>query len=802
MLISESWLRHYINPQLNTEQLAETLTMGGLEVEEVVPAAPAFTGVVVAKVLTCVDHPNSDHLHICTVDAGTGEILQIVCGAPNVAAGVKAPCALIGAHLPGGVHIKKGKLRGEVSCGMLCSARELGVSQDHDGIWLLPEDAPVGEDIRKYANLDDQCIDVKLTPNRGDALSIVGVARDLHAMTGAPLTLPQFKPVAATCECREPLTIEEPELCGRFVGRIIRNINPDAPTPAWMRERLERSGQRSISALVDISNYVMLELGRPTHVFDLDKLKGGITVRWAKEGEHIKLLNGEDVALTPYYGVVADETGPVAIGGIMGGEPTSVTGTTKNIFVEAAFWWPTSIQGRSRKLNFSTDAAYRFERGVDWGSNVEHMEYLTQLILDICGTAETKVGSVDDHQAKMPEAHVVRLRPSRCDKLVGIQIPREFMAQAFERLGFAFTRDGDDFLVTSPSWRFDIEIEPDLVEEVARLYGYEKLPDRAPLDHLVMRAKPENQRSKHALRFALVDRGYQELVNFSFVQEKWEHDFAGNDHPIRLLNPIASQLSVMRTQLVGGLVDILKYNLNRKAENVRVFELGRVFFPDDSVEDTEWSVKGVRQPNHIAGLAYGDAHGEQWGEKARPVDFFDVKGDVEALVSPLTARFEPAAHPGLHPGRSARILIDGKEVGFIGELHPRICREYGLPKAAVVFELDVDALTTVPVPMAAAVSKFQPVLRDISVLAPADLPVQKMFDAVDKLRHANRLGELIESFELFDLYRPQDAQAEKSMAFRIRLSTLGDEAISDEQADAAVQAVVAALEPLGAKLRS
>ena len=799
MLFSEEWLRSYINPDLTTDELAEKLTMAGLEVEEVTSIAPEFSGVVVGHVLECVDHENSDHLHVCKVDVGEGEVLQIVCGAPNVRTGLKVACAKIGAVLPE-FKIKRAKMRGVESFGMLCSQRELGVNGDHNGIWELPEDAPVGEDVRELMHLDDKRIEIKLTPNRGDALSLVGVARDLHAVTGAPLTLPAMPVVPATCECRKAVHIEAPELCGRFTGRVIRGLNAKAPTPQWMKDRLEKSGQRSISALVDISNYVMLELGRPTHFFDLDKIKGDLTVRWAKEGENCELLNGETAKLDPYYGVIADENGPEAIAGIMGGEATSITLDTTDIFIEAAFWYPVKIQGRCRKLNFSTDAAHRFERGVDYGSNAEHMQYITQLVLDICGTAETKVGPVDDQQVNLPETKKVRMRPSRCVKLVGIDIPQDFMAQAFTRLGFEFVRDGEDFVVTSPTYRFDIEIEEDLIEEVARLYGYEKLPDRLPKAAATMLSPAEESRSKHDLRRALVARGYQELINFSFVEEKWEKDFAGNDKPIRLLNPIASQLSVMRTQLISGLVDILRFNLNRKAEDVRVFELGRVFFPDETVEDGPFSVKGVRQPNHIAGLAYGDAHTAQWGEAARNVDFFDVKGDVEALVAPLTARFEAAEHPALHPGRSARILINGKEAGFIGELHPAVCHAYDLPKAPVVFEIDVDALTSIPLPKPAAVSKFQPMHRDVSLMVPGNVTAASIFDAVAKLR-ATRAGAVIDDFRLFDVYCPEGA-AEKSMAFRLTLSSKTEEALAEDAADAAVASVVDVLTGLGCRQRA
>lgn len=802
MLFSESWLRAYCNPQMNTEALAEALTMAGLEVEEVTTIAPPFEGVVVAQVVTCRDHENSDHLHVCEVDAGTGELLQIVCGAPNVAAGVKVPCAMIGAVLPGNFQIKKSKLRGEVSMGMLCSARELGITEDHSGLWLLPEDAPVGMNIREYAHLDDAKIEIKLTPNRGDALSVVGVARDLHAVTGAPLTLPEMPVVAPTCECVLPVKVEAPDLCGRFAGRVIRGLNPKAKTPQWMRDRLERAGQRSISALVDISNYVMLELGRPTHFFDLERITSkSITVRWGREGESVTLLNGQTKAIDGWYGVVCDGDKPSCLAGIMGGDDTACTDETTSIFIEAAFWHQAAIQGRCRKLNFSTDAAHRFERGVDFSTNAEHIEYVTKLVLDICGTEETRVGPVDDQIINLPERRPVTMRIERCRKVIGMPIPADVMEETFRRLGFVYTRTEEAFTVTPPAYRFDIEIEEDLIEEVARLYGYEKMPDRPPMQRIEMRAEKEATRSPHDLRREMAVLGYQELINFSFVPEAWEKDFAGNDAPIRLLNPIASHLSVMRTQLIGGLVDILKYNLNRRAERVRVFELGRVFCPDAAVSDGPWTVKGVRQPRHVAGLAYGDAADAQWGIAARPVDFFDVKGDVERLCAPLKPRFVRETFPGLHPGRSAAVYIGEKKVGMIGELHPRTVQAYELPKAPVVFELDVDALLTTSVPVYAAVSKHQPVRRDIAVVTAPETETGRLVDAVYEAHGADPRLSSMTDFRLFDLYRPKDA-AQKSLAFTLELTAKGEEPVSDLEADAAVRAVLDVLEREGATLRA
>ena len=805
MLFTEEWLRQYVNPALSTEELAETLTMSGLEVEEVTRLAPDFTGVVVAEVVSCRDHENSDHLHVCEVNAGTGELLQIVCGAPNVRAGIKVPCALIGAELPGGFQIKKSKLRGELSFGMLCSARELGTSEDHNGLWILPDDAPVGMNIREYAHLDDARIEIKLTPNRGDALSLIGVARDLHAATGADLKLPEMTPVAPTCECKLPVKVEAPDLCGRFAGRVIRGLNAKAKTPDWMVRRLEAAGLRHISALVDISNYAMLELGRPSHFFDLKKLESDhLTVRWAREGEQVKLLNEQTIELTPYYGVVCDGDRPECIAGIMGGEASAISEDTTDLFIEMAFWHPVSIQGRCRRLNFSTDAAHRFERGVDFGSNVEHMEYVTRLVLDICGTPETKVGPVDDQIINLPQRSEVTMRVARCRKVVGIDIPVEAMENTFKRLGFEYRFDGEVFTVKSPSYRFDIEIEEDLIEEVARLYGYEKLPDRPPLARIAMKAAREDSRSGHDLRREMAGLGYQELINFSFVPEVWEKDFAGNEHPIRLLNPIVSQLSVMRTQMIGSLVDILKYNLNRKAERVRIFELGRVFLPDPTINDGPWSVKGINQPQRIAGLAYGDVIDPQWGEPARRVDFFDVKGDVERLVAPLHARFVREEIPAFHPGRSAAIYVGERRVGVIGELHPRLAQTYDLPHSPVVFEIDVAPICSVYVPHYTPVSKFQPMRRDIAVVVPADMEVQTLFNAMQKARLGDVRTAPVSDIRLFDLYRPTDGEHkdEKSLAFTLELVSTSEEALSEQDADAAVQGIVEALTLVGARLRS
>ncbi|MDO5530540.1 phenylalanine--tRNA ligase subunit beta [Sutterella sp.] len=805
MIFTEEWLRQYVNPALSTDELADALTMAGLEVEEVTACAPAFTGVVVGEVLTCRDHENSDHLHVCEVNVGTGENLQIVCGAPNCRAGIKVACAMIGAVLPGDFRIKKSKLRGVVSMGMLCSTRELGINDNHDGIWILADDAPVGADIREYARLDDAKIELKLTPNRGDALSVVGVARDVHAITGAPLILPSMAPVPANSDVKLPVTIEAADLCGRFSHRVIKGLNGAAKTPDWMKARLERAGQRPISALVDISNYVMLELGRPSHFYDLNKIHGdSLSVRWAREGEKVELLNGQTVDLTPWFGVICANDTPECLAGIMGGESSSITEETTDLFIESAFWFPKAIQGRCRKLNFSTDAAYRYERGVDFASTVEHIEYITQLVLDICGTPETKVGPVEDVQANIPERKPVTMRVDRCCKVVGVDIPVEAMEASFTRLGFEHTFENGVFTVIPPSFRFDIEIEEDLIEEVARIWGYEKLPDRPPLTRTAMKISHEERRTGHTLRRELAKLGYQELINFSFVPEEWEKAYADNDKPIRLLNPIASQLSVMRTQLIGGLVDILRYNLNRRAERVRVFELGRVFFPDESVASGPWTVKGVHQPQHIAGLAYGDALDSQWGVAGRRTDFFDVKGDVERLVAPLKVRFVAETFPALHPGRSAGIYLGDKRIGFIGELHPRVMQQFELTHAPVVFEIEVEPVLNVPLPTYTPVSKFQPVTRDLAVVVPAATEVETLFNAVSEAKKKDLRLAPLTSFRLFDLYRPKEGAGadEKSLAFAIELNSRTEEALTELQTEGAVRAILEALESVGARLRA
>lgn len=808
MQFSESWLRTLVDPKMTSDELAHLLTMSGLEVEEVEPVAPPFSNVVVAKVIEVAKHPNADRLNVCQVDAGTGTLLNIVCGAPNVRAGMKVPCAMVGAKLPPGedgkpFEIKVGKLRGVESQGMLCSAKELKLSDDHGGLLELADDAPVGQNFRDYYQLNDLKFTIKLTPNKADCLSVLGVAREVAALTGAELKVPAFKPVAVNSDETLPVKVSAPDLCGRFSGRIIRGLNARAETPDWMKRRLERSGQRPISALVDISNYVMLELGRPTHVFDLHKIHGGLDVRWGRKGESLKLLNGNTVEVDEWVGVIADDKEVESLAGIMGGDATAVSLDTVDIYLEAAFWWPQAIQGRARRYNFSTDAAHRFERGVDFATTVEHIERITALIVEICGDSDTKVGPVDDHVVNLPERKPVTVRTARAAKVIGVPLTDDAIADIFTRLGLPFERAEGCFTVTPPSYRFDIEIEEDLIEEIARVYGFENIPALPPVAANTMRIAPENRRSLFAIRRLLAHRDYQEVLNFSFVDESWETDFAGNRDPIRLLNPIASQMSVMRSSLIASLVANVRYNLNRKLNRVRVFEVATVYLKDAALADGPLTVAGYAQPKRVAAIAYGTVDDEQWGQRARNVDFFDVKADLEALFAPTPLTFAKAEHPALHPGRCAQVMVDGRAVGFIGELHPRWQQKYELPLAPVVFEVDADALCARTVPAYRDISKFPAVTRDLALVVKQDVPVQALVDTFVAARQENTACAIMQAIVLFDEYRGKGlAEDEKSLAFRFTLQDT-QSTLQDEQVEAAMAAFVAAVERAhGARLRA
>lgn len=809
MQFPESWLREFCNPPLTTQQLADTLTMAGLEVEEMKSVAPPFSKVVVGLITSAEQHPNADRLRVCQVDVGQSQALSIVCGAPNARVGIKVPCAMVGAELPPGADgkpflIKLSQLRGVESQGMLCSARELHLSQEHEGLLELSGEAIVGQDIRDHLLLDDTLFTLKLTPNLAHCQSVYGIARELSALTGAPLQQLEFPAVQEDISDVLPVEITATDLCGRFSGRVLKHVNPKAATPSWMVERLARCGQRSVSALVDISNYVMFELGRPSHIFDLDKINQGLVVRWAKSGETLKLLNGNTVALDEKVGVIADASQVESLAGIMGGDATAVSDDTQNIYIEAAFWWPKAVAGRSRRFNFSTDAGYRFERGVDPEQTLEHIEHITRLVLDICGTPQSQVGKMDDHQPDMPVRTPVTMRVARANKVLGVNLTQERMSQALTGLGLALTEASGVITVTPPSFRFDLNIEEDLIEEVARMVGYDNLPTSAPLAPIMPHVLPEKQRHPFSVRRSLASLGYQETINFSFVDAQWEKDLAGNTDPILLLNPIASHMNVMRSTLTGSLLQAVKFNADRKASRVRVFELGRVFHKSPNVQDSLQSIKGIDQPMMVAAMAWGPVNELGWNTERKNVDFFDVKADVEALFSPRLVRFEAAQHPAYHPGRCARISLEDRAVGWLGELHPQWRQLWDLSHAPVMFELQLDALLNKPVPKAAVVPKLQAVERDIAVVVGEDVSHQLLMNCI----WAAPTQGLLQDAVLFDVYRPTKdagsvALGEKSLAVRLILQSTDDATLTDTQIEQAVQAVVQQLtQQLNARLRT
>ncbi len=800
MQFSEHWLREFVDPPLTSAELAHSLTMAGLEVEALTLVAPAFAGVVVAHILSVDKHPDADKLKLCRVDAGQGEVLHIVCGAPNVAVGMKVPCALVGAELPG-IKIKAAKVRGVESFGMLCSFRELGLSEDHSGLMALPADAPVGEDIRAYLTLDDKLFTLKLTPNRADCLSLKGVAREVGALTGAPITLPPIRESEITSEKRREVVLDAPAACPRYCGRVVSGIDTKAPTPDWMKSRLERSGIRSISAVVDITNYVMLELGQPLHAFDNARLDGAIHVRYPKQGEKLLLLNEQTVEPSADTALIADENRALALAGIMGGEESGISDATADLFLESAFFAPDSVAGKARALGFSSDASYRFERGVDFDATREALERATQLIQDICGGQAGPVSEAIDRK-HLPKREAVRLRVPRAEKILGIRLGAGVAAQLLKGLDFRFTRDGDVFDVLPPSHRFDIAIEEDLVEELARLHGYDNIPARLPLGTLAILPQNEERRSVWRLRRLLAARDYQEVVNYSFVDAGWERDFSAIAEPVALANPIASQMGVMRSSLIGGLVGNLVYNLNRRVERVRVFETGRCFlragksqFPRDAEAE---QIAGFLQPRRIAALAAGTAAPEQWGLAPRRVDFFDLKADVEALLAPRQAHFARLDHPALHPGRAASVSVGDTIVGIVGELHPQWVQKYELVLAPVVFELDLDSVLQQPMPGYREASRFPAVVRDLALVVDAELPAQPLLDGLFAAAPS-----FVREVILFDVYHGKGVEVgKKSLAFRVVMQDT-EKTLSDGEVEAAVVKMIeAATREFAAKLRS
>lgn len=779
MKFSENWLRTFVDPPYSSDELAHALTMAGLEVEAVEPVASDFDKVVVAEVLSVEAHPSANRLQVCLVNVGHEghEPIQIVCGAPNVRVGIKVPCALIGARLSDFV-IKQVILRGETSCGMLCSAKELGLSDAADGLLLLPENAPVGEDFRDYYALDDRLFTLSLTPNRADCLGVSGVAREVAAITESKFIPISIDSITNDIDDVHDVQIAAPEACPLYCGRVVRSIDLNVATPLWMVQRLERSGLRPINAIVDVTNYLMLETGQPLHAFDLAKLTGAIQVRYAQSKERMQLLNGSQIDLTPDMLLIADASKPLALAGIMGGMDSGVTDGTIDIFLESAFFSPNTISGKSFLLGFSSDSAHRFERGVDYAATRDVLERATQLIQMICGG---KVGPVTEVKHVLPQRTAVKVRTERAQRVLGVDIEQTKINEFFQRLQFDFSVAGNVFNVAPPSYRFDLEIEEDFIEEIARLHGYDCIPSNAPSADLVMLVASETNRSVTQIKQTLVNRDYQEVINYAFVDAAWETAFIKNEDPITLKNPIASQMSVMRSSLIGGLIANLQFNLNRKQTRVRLFEMGCCFERGEKSE--------CKQVEKLAGLCYGDAVVEQWGESSRDVDFYDVKADIEALFWPQVIHFVAFEYPVLHPGKSAQIRSENKEIGWLGELHPHWQKQYDLPKNTILFELVHDALVSKFLPVIKEVSKFPPVRRDIAVIVNNEVSVDSLLACM--LAEKN---SIISDIALFDIYRGKSMENnKKSLAFRVLLQDT-NKTLTDEEADVAIAGLIKVLE--------
>ncbi|MDO8465847.1 MAG: phenylalanine--tRNA ligase subunit beta [Gallionella sp.] len=784
MKFSENWLRTWVNPALSSDELAHALTMAGLEVEGLESVAPAFNNVVVAEVLEVSKHPNADRLNVCQVNVGEGQPLTIVCGAANVAVGVKVPCARIGAVLPGDFVIKQAKVRNVESFGMLCSEKELGLAEESQGLWLLPADAPVGKTLREYLELDDKLFTLKLTPNRSDCSGMTGIAREVAAMTGGALKPLDIKKQNVVFTEQLPVHVNDVPACPLYCGRLVRGVNAAAPTPVWMLRRLERSGLRGISAVVDITNYVMLEMGQPLHAFDAAQLSGGITVRRARNGEELILLNEQTVKLDEEVLVIADDARALALAGIMGGQGSGVETTTQDVFLESAFFHPDAIAGKARRFGLATDSSFRFERGVDFAATRQALERATQLLLEICGG---NAGAISEVRGELPKRVAIALRRSRVKRVLGIALDNARIAALLKRLQLGFTANGDDFSVIPPSFRFDLSIEADLIEELARLHGYDNIPALAPQAALTILPYSELQRPLARIQQTLVSRDYQEIVSYAFVEEQTERDLCGNDKAVALQNPIASNLAVMRSSLVGGLVGALRFNLNRKQARVRLFEVGVCF----AKVNNEYV-----QSQCLSGIAYGTTQPEQWGATATPVDFYDVKADVEALFAPQQLHFVAAIHPALHPGRSAQIYCGGQAVGWIGELHPRWQQQYDMAQAAVWFEVELGALTRAAVPCMSEISKFLPARRDLAVLVGETVAVQTLLDA---MRQA--AVPYVQEIALFDVYCGKGVeQGKKSLAFRVLLQDT-KKTLMDSEIEASITLLMNVMQQHGAQLR-
>lgn len=794
MKFSELWLREWVNPAIDSDALSGQITMAGLEVDGVDAVAGAFHGVVVGEVVECGQHPNADKLRVTKVNVGGDRLLDIVCGAPNCRQGLKVAVATVGAVLPGDFKIKAAKLRGEPSEGMLCSFSELGISDDHSGIIELPADAPIGTDIREYLKLDDNTIEISVTPNRADCLGIIGVARDVAVLNKAPLNEPEIAPVAATINDTLPITVDAPQACPRYLGRVVKGINVKAPTPLWMKEKLRRCGIRSIDAVVDVTNYVLLELGQPMHAFDKDRIDGGIVVRMAKPGETLVLLDGSEAKLDEDTVVIADHHKALAMGGIFGGEHSGVNDQTQNVLLECAFFSPLSITGRARRHGLHTDASHRYERGVDPALQHKAMERATRLLIDICGGEAGPVIDVTN-ASHLPARATITLRRSKLDRLIGHHIPDYQVSDILRRLGCDVTEGEGQWQAVAPSWRFDMEIEEDLVEEVARIYGYDNIPDEPVQAGLVMGNHREANLSLKRVKTLLNDKGYQEVITYSFVDPKLQQLVHPGEEALILPNPIASDMSAMRLSLWTGLLGTVVYNQNRQQSRVRIFETGLRFVPDTQAP------LGIRQDVMLAGAICGNRVEEHWDQAKTGVDFYDIKGDLESVLE-LTGKlseieFKAEANPALHPGQSAAIYLKGERIGFIGVIHPELERSFDLNGRTLVFELLWDKVSDRVVPQAQEISRFPANRRDIAVVVAENVPAAEILSECKKVGANQIVG-----VNLFDVYRGKGVeQGFKSLAISLILQDTSRTLEEEEIAATVARCVEALKERFQASLR-
>ncbi len=787
MKFSEQWLRTLVNPSISTHEMCDQLTMAGLEVDSVEPAAGDFTEVVVARVESMEKHPDADKLNVCQVSDGS-ETQQIVCGAANVRPGLIIPLAKVGAILPGDFRIKPAKLRGVESFGMLCSEKELGLADSADGLMELPVDAPLGENIRDYMKLDDTIIELDLTPNRGDCLSIEGIAREVGVLNHCEIAEQQWAPYKQTVTDEFPVEIEADEACTYYAGRVIKGVDVKAQTPLWMVERLRRSGIRSLSPVVDITNYVMLQLGQPMHAFDLNKLDGKINVRFSKDAEKVTLLDGKSIDLQQNTLVIADDTKVLALAGMMGGEDSAVDDATVDIFLESAFFRPEVIAGKARSYGLHTDSSHRFERGVDTQLQVHAIERATELIREICGG---EVGPVIEHKtASHPEESLpIHLRSNQIKRVLGIELAEDEVTEIFQRLGMEVKVYPDGWLVKAPSFRFDIAIEADLLEEVVRIFGYNNIPRTSPSYHAVIQAQPEAENSLNDLKKCLVDRGYYEAISYSFVDPKWQKILDPQAKTIALANPLSSEMSVMRTTMWVGLLNALKHNVNRQQSRVRLFETGLCFRPQET-DSQAIDVNAIAQDPMFAGVICGDIHHEQWVEQPQKVDFFDIKADVEALLAFSAAEtvFEAAEHPALHPGQSACIKQNGEIVGWIGALHPQVQKALDIDPRVYVFEIKQSAIARNRIPAFAPLSRFPEVRRDLAILVDEKIPVADILSAINETA-----SDLVKETQLFDIYQGKGVdEGTKSVAFGLILQEFS-RTLTDTDVDSEIDNIVSTL---------